>query len=212
MERGGSGARCPVACWACCGEAREFYVRNAAAEGLSDCQSVAGLLAAKAQAQPTLCRASANALMMGSGFHPQAPTPSRPCCRPSCSPSGEHLCGQRLSSTLSLLEVPLRDIVALPQPRSYHPSSVCFPTQHSCCRPAIFDIAAASVYIALSLQPWIAVIVFVTLRCEGVAAGLQLLPLGSFGVALDCGDRVRHAQVSAGTEHGVAVVLHTCPV
>lgn len=29
--------------------------------------------------------------------------------------------------------------------------------------PAIFDIAAASVYIALSLQPWIAVIVFVTL-------------------------------------------------
>jgi hypothetical protein len=32
--------------------------------------------------------------------------------------------------------------------------------------PAIFDIAAASVYIALKLQPWIAVIVFVTLRCE----------------------------------------------
>lgn len=30
--------------------------------------------------------------------------------------------------------------------------------------PAIFDIAAASLYIALSLQPWIAVIVFVTLR------------------------------------------------
>ncbi|EFN52666.1 hypothetical protein CHLNCDRAFT_58798 [Chlorella variabilis] len=29
--------------------------------------------------------------------------------------------------------------------------------------PAIFDIAAASVYIALKLQPWIAVIVFVTL-------------------------------------------------
>ena len=33
-------------------------------------------------------------------------------------------------------------------------------------RPAIFDIAAASVYIALSLQPWIAVIVFVTLRWD----------------------------------------------
>jgi ABC-type transport system involved in Fe-S cluster assembly fused permease/ATPase subunit len=30
--------------------------------------------------------------------------------------------------------------------------------------PAIFDIAAASVYIALKLQPWIAIIVFVTLR------------------------------------------------
>ncbi|KAL4420506.1 hypothetical protein ABPG75_010162 [Micractinium tetrahymenae] len=29
--------------------------------------------------------------------------------------------------------------------------------------PAIFDIAAASVYIALSLQPWIAIIVFITL-------------------------------------------------
>jgi ABC-type transport system involved in Fe-S cluster assembly fused permease/ATPase subunit len=30
--------------------------------------------------------------------------------------------------------------------------------------PAIFDIAAASVYIALKLQPWIAIIVFITLR------------------------------------------------
>lgn len=29
--------------------------------------------------------------------------------------------------------------------------------------PAIFDIAAASVYIAISLQPWIAVVVFITL-------------------------------------------------
>ena len=36
--------------------------------------------------------------------------------------------------------------------------------------PAIFDIAAASVYIAVSLQPWIAAIVFVTLRCAAAAA------------------------------------------
>jgi hypothetical protein len=48
------------------------------------------------------------------------------------------------------------------------PSSTCFICPQAnfphACRPAIFDIAAASVYIALSLQPWIAVIVFVTLR------------------------------------------------
>ncbi len=48
------------------------------------------------------------------------------------------------------------------------PILLLFASQHNirACRPAIFDIAAASVYIALSLQPWIAVIVFVTLRCE----------------------------------------------
>ena len=41
--------------------------------------------------------------------------------------------------------------------------------------PAIFDIAAASVYIALKLQPWIAVIVFVTLRCAGGGAACTVL-------------------------------------
>ena len=37
--------------------------------------------------------------------------------------------------------------------------------------PAIFDIAASSVYIAISLQPWIAIIVFITLRLVGGMGG-----------------------------------------
>ena len=41
--------------------------------------------------------------------------------------------------------------------------------------PAIFDIAAASVYMALNLQPWIAVIVFITLR--SVAPSFFLIKL-----------------------------------
>lgn len=47
-----------------------------------------------------------------------------------------------------------------------HPPTHQHPTAQPPLLPpaAIFDIAAASVYIALKLQPWIAIIVFITLR------------------------------------------------